>query len=74
MNSIGSRGSLERTRGALPRAMGTIFLGEKGCTRESLARELRERPDILRFDYRVRTTCRSAAKTKRNLRHANHRS
>jgi hypothetical protein len=74
MTSIGSQGSLERTPGALFRAMGTLFLGEQDCTRESLARELRGRLDIPRFDYHVRTTCRSAARTKRNLRYANHRS
>ena len=37
MTSIGSQGSLERTPGALFRAMGTLFLGEKDCTRESLS-------------------------------------
>jgi len=40
---------------ALLRAMGILFLGEKDCTRESLARELRERLDTPCFDYHVRT-------------------
>ena len=55
MTSIGSQGSLERTPGALFRAMGTLFRGEKDCARESLARELLERLDTPHFDYHVRT-------------------
>jgi hypothetical protein len=55
MTSIGSQGSPERTPGALFRAMGTLFLGEKNCAHKSLAQELRERIDTTHFDYHVRT-------------------
>ena len=50
-----SHGSLERTPGALFRAMGTLVLQKKDCSREALAFELREHLETLGIDYHVRT-------------------
>ena len=50
-----SHGSLERTPGALFRAMGTLVLQKKDCSREALAFELQEHLETLAIDYHVRT-------------------
>ncbi len=55
-------GSLERTPGALFRAMGALLRLEKpGSSREALARELREHLRALGVDYHVRTLKRQLA-------------
>jgi RNA polymerase primary sigma factor len=51
----GFHGSLERTPGALFRAMGALFLRETDCIREALARELQDHLKTLGVDYHVRT-------------------
>ena len=51
----GSHGSPERMPGALFRAMGTLFLQKKVCSREALARELKEHLEMRGIDYHVRT-------------------
>jgi RNA polymerase primary sigma factor len=57
-----SHGSLERTPGALFRAMGALFLLEKpASSREALARELAEDLGALGVDYHVRTLKRQLA-------------
>ena len=58
----GSHGSLERTPGALFRAMGVLLLLKKpDCSREALARELQEHLRTLGVDYHVRTLKRQLA-------------
>ena len=58
----GSHGSLERTPGALFRAMGAYFLLKKpDCSGEALARELQEYLEPLGIDYHVRTLKRQLA-------------
>src|SRR3990172_6438325 len=57
-----SHGSLERTPGALFRAMGALFLLKNpDCSREALARELQEHLRSLGVDYHVRTLKRQLA-------------
>src|SRR3990172_9604363 len=57
-----SHGSLERTPGALFRAMGALFLLKNpDCSREALARELQEHLRTLGVDYHVRTLKRQLA-------------
>lgn len=51
----GSHGSLERTPGALFRAMGALFLQKKECSREALARGLQEHLETFGVGYHVRT-------------------
>ncbi|OGA55525.1 MAG: hypothetical protein A3F74_17050 [Betaproteobacteria bacterium RIFCSPLOWO2_12_FULL_62_58] len=51
----GAHGSLERRPGALFRAMGVLFLRNKGCFRETLASELQENLMTLGIDYHIRT-------------------
>jgi hypothetical protein len=51
----GSHGSLERTPGALFRAMGALFLRKTDCSREALAHELKEHLETFGVDYHVRT-------------------
>ncbi len=51
----GFHGSLERTPGALFRAMGALVVQKKDCSREALARELQEHLETLGVDYHVRT-------------------
>jgi len=51
----GSHGSLERTPGALFRAMGALVLQKKDCSREALAFELQEHLETRGIDYHVRT-------------------
>ena len=51
----GFHGSLERTPGALFRAMGALLLQKEDCSREALARELKEHLETLGVDYHVRT-------------------
>jgi len=51
----GSHGSLERMPGALFRAMGTLVLQKKNCSREALAIELQEHLVTLGIDYHFRT-------------------
>ena len=50
-----AHGSVERTPGALFRAMGTLVLQKKDCSREALAFELQEHLETLGIDYHVRT-------------------
>jgi RNA polymerase primary sigma factor len=58
----GSHGSLERTPGALFRAMGALFLlKEPDRSREGLARELQEHLRTLGVEYHVRTLKRQLA-------------
>jgi RNA polymerase sigma factor (sigma-70 family) len=58
----GSHGSLERTAGALFRAMGALFLlKDPDRSREGLARELQEHLRTLGVDYHVRTLKRQLA-------------
>ncbi len=58
----GSHGSLERTPGALFRAMGLLLLLKKpDCSREALARELQEHLRTLGVGYHVRTLKRQLA-------------
>ena len=51
----GSHGSLERTPGALFRAMGALYLRKTDYSREALARELKEHLETVGVDYHVRT-------------------
>ena len=58
----GSHGSLERTSGALFRAMGALFLlREPNRSREALARQVQEHLKTLGIDYHVRTLKRQLA-------------
>jgi len=58
----GSHGSVERTPGALFRAMGALFLLKKpDCSRGRLARELQEHLRTLGVEYHVRTLKRQLA-------------
>jgi len=50
-----ANGSLERTPGALFRAMGALYLRKTDCSREALARELQAHLDTMGVDYHIRT-------------------
>lgn len=59
----GSHGSLERTPGALFRAMGVLFRQKKDCSREALARELKEHLETLGVNCHVRSVKRQLTGT-----------